>query len=300
MGIDKKSLELLLLSKASGVDFLNTITIGRQGLHASEKEVYKLINEFGPYLCSKIKSNKNITSSGYIEGLLELLGASNVSSIDYSDYEGATIIHDLNLPIKADMTGKFSAVVEAGTLEHIYNAPQAIENCLSMVKQNGHVVFIVPANNFFGHGMYQFSPELFTGALSEGNGFKIIEMILFDDLYEIMFKVKLPLDVNDRISISSASTTRMFVLAKRIGESHSGCNPQQSDYVHKWSVKQEGNARSFKSSIKREGILQRIFNRILFDFRKVKAKVSVKSKYPEQYFQHINIEMLIKMEGEIK
>ena len=80
--------------------------------------------------------------------------------MDASSFEGATVVHDLNLPITEALKGRFDVVCDAGTIEHVMNFPTAIRNCMEMVRVGGHLILGTPANNFFGHGFYQFSPEL--------------------------------------------------------------------------------------------------------------------------------------------
>ena len=72
----------------------NVLTIGRQVLFGENSDYANIlgvsISEF-----EKIRAK----SDGLAEGLLEHLGASQIHSIDYSDYEKATITHDLNTRI---------------------------------------------------------------------------------------------------------------------------------------------------------------------------------------------------------
>src|SRR4029077_10267153 len=90
----------------------------------------------------------------------EFLDAESVETLDYSTYEGASIVHDLNSPVPASLHGRFDAVIEAGSLEHIFNFPMAIRNLMRMTKVGGWVFITTVANNLCGHGFYQFSPEL--------------------------------------------------------------------------------------------------------------------------------------------
>src|SRR5438477_418150 len=79
--------------------------------------------------------------------------------------------HDMNEPIPDKFKETYTAVLDGGSLEHVFNFPVAIKNCMEMVKVGGHYLAITPANNFFGHGFYQFSPELYFTVLSKENGF---------------------------------------------------------------------------------------------------------------------------------
>ena len=67
---------------------------------------------------------------------------------------------------------------DGGSLEHIFNAPVALTSYMRMVRPGGHLLLALPANNYCGHGMYQFSPEFFFSALSEQNGFTVERMIM--------------------------------------------------------------------------------------------------------------------------
>jgi 2-polyprenyl-3-methyl-5-hydroxy-6-metoxy-1,4-benzoquinol methylase len=102
-----------------------------------------------------------------------VLDAKNVLSLDYSDYEQCDIVHDMNQTVDPSLHEKFDAVIDGGTLEHVFNFPVAISNCMKMVKVNGSIFIFTTANNFLGHGFYQFSPELFCRIFSPENGFEI-------------------------------------------------------------------------------------------------------------------------------
>jgi hypothetical protein len=54
----------------------------------------------------------------FAEDILAPLGF-EVSSVDASDYEGATIVHDLNIPIPRELVEQFDIVWDGGTLEHV-------------------------------------------------------------------------------------------------------------------------------------------------------------------------------------
>jgi hypothetical protein len=96
----------------------------------------------------------------------ECLGVSDVNSLDYSSYEGADILHDLNQPVPANLKGRFDAVVEGGSLEHIFHFPIAVANLMQMTKVGGTIFASTVSNNLCGHGFYQFSPELIFRAIS--------------------------------------------------------------------------------------------------------------------------------------
>ncbi len=89
-----------------------------------------------------------------------LLGASQVSALDVSAYEEADVVHDLNRPVPDGLVERFDVVVDSGTLEHVFNVPQALANISRMLRPGGVVFHFNPASNYIDHGYYQLSPSL--------------------------------------------------------------------------------------------------------------------------------------------
>ena len=140
MGIDIHTLNFLKFSKSKN-SFNNTITLGRQFIYINDPTLKKKFN---------IELNDN---QKYAENLFsKYFETSLVESIDYSNYENPSITHDLNKPIPENLKNKFDTVIDSGTLEHVFNFPQAIKNCSELLKKNGQILHILPANNFSGHG----------------------------------------------------------------------------------------------------------------------------------------------------
>ncbi|GMO69596.1 MAG: hypothetical protein Ta2A_17730 [Treponemataceae bacterium] len=117
----------------------------------------------------------------FSEKLFRYFGAEIIDSLDYSNYEGASIIQDMNQKVTETLKNKYSLVWDGGALEHIFNFPTAIRNCMEMAAIGGHLILETPANNHLGHGFYQFSPELFFSILNEKNGFTNTRVFLVDD-----------------------------------------------------------------------------------------------------------------------
>jgi len=253
MGFNYNTVKLLVHSKRYGVDFGKVITIGRQAMHLEEKEFSQILRKIN--IDEKVSVNA-FKSNPYCEDFLKLIGANKVDSLDASDYENSSIIFDLNKPLDNNSNyEKYSTVIDGGSLEHIFNFPTAIQNCMKMVDVEGHFIGISPANNFFGHGFYQFSPELFFRIFSENNGFEMIKMFLFGirnkrNIYEVSD----PLAMKERGKIINAEPLYLFVIAKKIKECEAfGIVAQQSDYEHivwKGRTKTINPSYQFKALIK--------------------------------------------------
>src|SRR5690606_18138908 len=115
--------------------------------------------------------------------LRDALGARELDVMDYSAYEGAAVIHDLNQPVPGALHERFDAVIDGGALEHIFNFPVALSNLMNMTKPGGRVFLFLPANNLCGHGFYQFSPELMFRVFTEANGFETERVTLWEAAY---------------------------------------------------------------------------------------------------------------------
>ncbi len=255
MGINANGLRFLLYAKSCGVDFTRTATIGRLGLHLSLRQFSRIIrDEFRHALDPD--ALKTMYDEKYCDRLLEYLGAAEVHSFDYSDYQAATYIHDFNTPIPDKYFGQYTAVIEGGTLEHVFNFPVAIKNCMQMIRVGGHYLSSTPTNNYMGHGFYQFSPELFFRIFSEENGFCTEQMIMHEGKEsKRWYAVPDPRSVNHRVGMRNASQTLLLVLAKRISDVEIFSTlPLQSGYVSQWDGKK-------KAAVKRRG-LRNILHRI--------------------------------------
>lgn len=238
MAITDNDFAFFLRAREKGVSFGEVMTLGRLNLYASK-------NSISQKLAEKSVSNLDVGilefETGYSESLFKMLGAETADSIDFSDYENATFIHDMNQPIPDDLKKRYSLVIDGGTVEHIFNFPTAIKNGMEMVKVGGHYIGVTPANNTMGHGFYQFSPELYYRIFSEENGFEVTDMFVVPMTDEGVafgwYKVPDPIAVNSRIYLTNSVQTQLYFCAKRISEKPVFAKtPQQSDYAKTWAV----------------------------------------------------------------
>ncbi len=88
-------------------------------------------------------------------------GYSEVHSIDVSDYEGATFVHDLNDPkLPEHLVGQYDYVSMGGSAEHVFNIGTALRKSAELLRPGGTVFCSGPANNWLDHGFYQLCPTL--------------------------------------------------------------------------------------------------------------------------------------------
>ena len=108
--------------------------------------------------------------------LFQVLGftAENVSSMDVNDYEGADILHDLNLPVGDSLATRFDLVLDCGTIEHVFSIKDALFNMCRMCKVGGIVVNSSPVD-FIHHGFVNLSGGIFRDCYL-ANGFEEISL----------------------------------------------------------------------------------------------------------------------------
>lgn len=244
MGIEYYTTRFLFQARRAGLNFGRVLTIGRQDLVMNARDLERLAREFqfDPADLTKIEPASRLN---YVDPLLtQLLKAAEVESIDASDYEQATHVHDLNQPLPAGLRERYDTVIEAGSLEHIFNLPVALKNLMEAVKVGGTLFIQTPANNYFGHGFYQFSPELFFRTLNAENGFELKRVEVFEHCYPGKFYRTQPHAVTDaakinrRVLLVNNRPTLLLAEARRVSDKPIFANtPQQSFYTGRWETK---------------------------------------------------------------
>jgi hypothetical protein len=232
VGLDWNGLNFLAEARKGGVNFDRTITLGRQNQYVSAYAVQQIFDASGLPLRSPGDHK------GYSETLFRELGASVVDSTDNSGYEQATIVADLNDPFPEHLFESYDAVFDGGTMEHVFNFPQALKNAMSLPKLGGTLFIHTMLNNWAGHGFYQFSPELFHRTLNRENGYQIVRMIAHPHYAGApRFECPDPEQLRGRLEFAGSwDGLMLFVEARR--EQIVPLfrkTPQQSDYAAQWT-----------------------------------------------------------------
>ncbi len=238
MGLDINAVQFLIAAKKRGAGFGRTLMLGRQGLNVFPAAMVSLLERNG-FPTEKFKAAG--PECAYAEPFFEALGAQQVDSLDNSDFEGAKFVHDLNRPIPPDWKEKFDAVMDGGTLEHVFNFPTGLRNSMELVREGGRLFFHTCANNLCGHGFYQFSPELFYRALSAENGFEVERMVIHRiGPYGRWYEVADPNAIRSRVELISFTPMHLLVQARRTGIKEIFAQaPQQSDYTALWQASEK-------------------------------------------------------------
>lgn len=255
MGLCFPEFKTLLDAHAKGVRFDTVLSVAHLGLNIHPQEIQ--------YLRSRISPQNSSVLDDYHFGnycdpyLFAFLETKQLDILDNSDFEQATIIHDLNIPIEPSRFGKYDAVIDGGTIEHVFNVPTALHNLMNLVKPSGRLFLSLPANNLCGHGFYQFSPEFAFRVFSEENGFMLEKAFLWEAEYPSVelkplrraYEIRDPAELGRRVALTNARPVVMVVQAKRI--TAVGIEPlkaQQSDYQARWKQNYSGDSKLRRES----------------------------------------------------
>jgi hypothetical protein len=148
----------------------------------------------------------------------------------------------LNTPLPAVHHGRFDAVIDGGSLEHVFNFPVAIASLMNALRVGGSLFLKSPANNLCGHGFYQFSPELMFRIFSAGNGFELRRVLLMETMlpvetrpYRAVYEVTDPRLAGERVTLTSDRPVMMLVEARKVSNvAPFAESPLQGDYVAAW------------------------------------------------------------------
>jgi SAM-dependent methyltransferase len=144
------------------------LVLGKQDVFFDYKALAKAAHDFGVELkvpeAIKISLKPDHASSNFIsdESLFLALGFDEYAAIDYSAYESADYVFDLNQSDPPpSLLESCDLIVDCGTIEHVFHLPNALRNIFRMLKSDGRVIHLAPSSNYIDHGFYMFSPTLF-------------------------------------------------------------------------------------------------------------------------------------------
>jgi hypothetical protein len=215
MGIDYCAFNVLL-HLLNNNKFKNVLTIGRQQIHC----------DFLHFKCGE-----------YCENLFTYFGSERVDSVDASNYENCTIIHDINYPMESEI--KYDLIFDGGCSEHIFNCQQSYQNYINALEIGGIYLGIIPNNNFSGHGFYQFSPEFFVQIFQKKYNAELLELYLAKVNTPMSEWIKLDNTIRYRNETKFDDTTPVYIIVIAKKCSSDGIQfteqfPQQHNYIIDW------------------------------------------------------------------
>lgn len=282
MGILKRHIHLLAMEQANHPITGDVLILSQQAVYATIGEVNNVVKAHG--LCPKalptdfdIKprvpnwDGPRLSRFTNAQTVLTTLGASSVSVADCSSYENPDYIIDLNNTVDSNLHGKFDVIIDAGTLEHIFDIPTALESLSKMLKHGGQIILFLPSSGMVDHGFYSISPTLLFDYFGN-NGFDNIHCYLSEgSQFNLTKKAKLYKysHVGDQqVLISKKAIEVAFFATKNVsneGKSNP-VKPMQSLYANKiWN---ESGDKDIPRQRKMEGVLKRLSRAINYTLKK--------------------------------
>lgn len=247
MGIAQGAARILLKESRRRPFGGRVLVLGKQDVHFDYETLEKTARQFSVELARparlELSSKPSLAESRYIsdETLFLALGFDEYSSLDYSAYESAQYVFDLNQPDPpSELIGAFDVIADSGTIEHVFHLPNAFRNIFKMLKPNGRVIHLAPSSNYIDHGFYMFSPTLFwdfyTTNKFEINTFQVIRHTInaFTDPWEASDYKPGCLDA---VSFGGLDDGMYAILcvATRTTESTGDAIPQQRFFARSWN-----------------------------------------------------------------
>jgi hypothetical protein len=163
MGISRGGIKLLMREGKRERYFGRVLTAGRQDVFATADNLERWALEMDYVLTPGWKARvydkeetkgkrKNIADVA----LFPALGFDEVESMDYSNYEGCSIVHDLNKDVPTQYHDRYDLIYDGGTSEHIFDFPKVLENYNKMLKRGGRIMHVAPSSNHVDHGFDMF------------------------------------------------------------------------------------------------------------------------------------------------
>lgn len=222
------------------------LMLGRQGFVGSRKgrSAEQFAATIAKYLPGLTEDDLRNPEDQYSERFFQSLGFDSVDSLDFSDFEGASIIHDLSKPVGDDLAARFDVIYDGGTCEHVFELPTAYRNIDRMLRPGGVLIGHSPCNNWINHGFYQISPEMVYGFWQKAMGYEVLDLLLQPTLPAFAQKVARTTNPNvtgvrPRIKGDLPNNSPLilhYVVQKPATGGLSG-HAYQTDYQLKWNSK---------------------------------------------------------------
>ncbi len=168
MGINLSAIKVFLHETQRLAFHGRLLTLGRQDVFVTQPEMLNAFAEFkrkpAREVSPQLSRKESFSEHGFISDdyLFSALGFSECKALDASTYEDADYVFDLNKPNPPDdLLNQWDVVFDGGTVEHVFNIPNAFANIFSLLRVGGRIIHIAPSSNHIDHGFYMFSPTLF-------------------------------------------------------------------------------------------------------------------------------------------
>lgn len=206
--------------------------LGRQDLNMRKWQLKRFFREE-----LELTNVDAMQSDGFSDKFFDIVGYKHMQSIDCNDYEGAGFVQDLNEPLRKSLYNVFDFIIDGGTIEHVFDTKTAFESVFNMLTVGGILLSVNGANNHFGHGFYQYSPEIIWRYWQDVKKCKIhwaAEVpVNFNEPHTILSD---PRHSAIRPTSAFAGPSYLIYIVEKTTEDAAYSPPQQSFYKNKWST----------------------------------------------------------------
>jgi hypothetical protein len=170
MGLSCASVEMIIQEHLYRPITGKVLLIGRQNTDITPQAMINLLKLYDlsprvPLVLEKrgTLDHKTITLSDDAERIADVsvfhsLSNCQVMALDISPYEGAEVIHDMNLPLPRKYRGQFDFIFDGSSLDNIFNVTQALFNMSEMLRPGGRLMLYNTSNSHYS-AYLQFSPD---------------------------------------------------------------------------------------------------------------------------------------------
>lgn len=275
MGLPLSSLRLILREHKKDPFRGRVLTLGRMAVLATYEQVLTVFKEEGVIPAdAELPKDRHTNIPSMKDGageerfftsdqvFFKLLGVEKAEAMDISDYEKAEYLCDLNRPVPSELAGRFDAILDFGTIEHIFDVRQTLTNISRMLKPGGRILHCVGTTNRIGHGFYMFSPCLFYDYYL-ANQFADTRAYLVEGgrwnssfekkkLYEYAYNSNCDLETG----FQSCRAISVFFVARKTKESTGDAVPIQHQFMDRFTASRQGvsasKSNAFKSYLKQQ------------------------------------------------
>ncbi len=190
MGLPSGFLQLLFQLHARNQFAPPVLTLGVQDVYATYEQLQTMIVKAGLPPRDLPPEERELTTSyllkhhilnsdplAHSRTLFRLMGLGPCESLDASNWESPTLVHDLNQPIPRAWHGRYGLILDGGTTEHLFDVRAAFSNLVRLLRVGGQVIHFSPVSGWINHGFFQPSPCLFYDFYL-ANGFQVREAYL--------------------------------------------------------------------------------------------------------------------------
>lgn len=169
MGINKQTLSLILHENGYRKIEGKYLSIGKQTVNVDINKIKTLFhkNKLATEKLDQIitnqhydKQTRHASDTILDHDLISSFSNAEYNCLDRSDYEGATVIHDMNNPVINDLKEKFDFIYNGSCMDNVFDPVMFIRNTTQLLKPGGRIIHLECASGFPG-AFLMYSPEWF-------------------------------------------------------------------------------------------------------------------------------------------